>query len=146
MQVRAGNTGRVELLDLAYDIFHFIVAYRQLLLEHDIVHQLLGRTSQIAVVVYVPQHPFCDVALRLGHMGEVDLRFEFLDQRATADDRYFPSVFIRRTVGLLHHITRCLIIRDILLVVEILVLQRVALTSLVVTVFGHVVIVELILL
>ena len=111
-------------------------------MEHNIVHQLLCRAAQIAVVVYIAQHPFGDVALRLGHLGQVDLRFQFFNQTASADDRHLPFVIVRRSVLGLQHIARRLVVRYVLLVVELIVLQRVALTAFFIAVIGHIALVE----
>ena len=40
LQVRTGDAGRVKLLDLRHDRCHLFVAYLQLFLEHQVVHQL----------------------------------------------------------------------------------------------------------
>ena len=78
------------------------------------------------------------MTLLFGHLRQVDLRFEFFYQTAAANNRHLTSVFIHRTGRLMKHITGCLIVRDVLLVVEILVLERVTLPSLVIAVIGHI--------
>ena len=82
--------------------------------------------------------------LRFGHVRQVHLRLQIFYETAATDDRHFASVFIGRAVGLLRHVTGCLVIGHVLLVIEIFVLQRVTLTPFVISVFRHVVIVELI--
>ena len=145
LQVGRRDAGRVKLFDLLDDGFHLFVGHTQLFLEHQIIHQLFGRAPEVSVIVNITKYPLGDMPLRFGHVGQINLRFEFLDQTATTDDRHFASVFVRRTVLLMQHVTRRLIVRDVLLVIEIFVLQRIALTSFFVPVLRHVVIIELIL-
>ena len=53
LQVSACYSGRIKLLDLTYYILHLCVRDGDLLLEHQVVHQLLGCPSQVAVVIDV---------------------------------------------------------------------------------------------
>ena len=82
--------------------------------------------------------------LRLGHLREIDLRFELLDKAASADDRHLAAVFVHRALLGTKHITRRLIVGDILLVVKVLILQRVAVTTSIKAIVRLVVLVKLI--
>ena len=73
LQVCAGYAGWVELFDLLHDIRHLLVGDTDLFLKHQIIYQLLRRTAKIAVIVNIAQHPFGDMPLGFGHVGQIDL-------------------------------------------------------------------------
>ena len=73
LQVSSRYTGRVKLLDLRHDRCHLFVRHIYLLLEHQVIDQLLRRTTQVSVIVNITQYPLGDMPLRLGHVRQIDL-------------------------------------------------------------------------
>ena len=82
--------------------------------------------------------------LRLGHLRQIDLRFQLLNEAASSDDRYLSAVFVHRALLGTKHVTRRLVVGDILLVVEVFVLQRVSVTTSIKAIVRLVVLVKLI--
>ena len=112
LHIRTRYSGRIKRLDLRYNSRHLFIRHNQTLLKSQIIHQLLRRPAQIAVLVNITQYPLGYMPLRLGHLGQINLRFQIVNQTFTAIRNLTrTATFIAATLTAMRHNRLIIIVR-----------------------------------
>ena len=71
----------IELLDLLDDVQHLLMRHNQRLAERQVIFEFLRRAAQVTVLVDIAHHELRYVPFGFGHLRQIHLRLQVIDQR-----------------------------------------------------------------